>query len=147
MPAVHDAIDVNAPPEACWRVLTDLSTWPSWFPFLKKVRALDGAENPFFVGGRIQMRLGVGLLAVPVNVTVEEVDPVARVRWVGGGLGVTGDHWYSVDVRAPGTTRFTSHEEFSGPIGRLWPSRMVDLVHGEVHKSMERFKSLVESQQ
>jgi hypothetical protein len=142
MTAIRHAIDVAASSEKCWQALVDLATWPAWFPFLRSVRA-DG--DPFHVGGRFKMTLAVApLMRVQVGCTVEEVDAPRKVRWVGGGFGVHGNHSYSLESRAPGFTRVTSHEDFSGVAARLLTGPIWSRLDGEVHRSMERFKTLVE---
>jgi uncharacterized protein YndB with AHSA1/START domain len=142
--AVHHAIDVAAPPERVWGVLTDLSTWTRWFPFLRDVRVHGGAADPWRVGARFTMRFAAGPLALPVTVTVEECDAPYKVRWVGGRLGLRGDHAYTIDVRAKGVTRFTSHEEFTGPLSRLVAGPVFARLDDATHRSMDLFRNLVE---
>jgi hypothetical protein len=139
--AVHHAIDVCATPEACWAVFCDLATWPSWFPMLRQARC----DLPWRVGGTLELTFGAGAgPGLSVRCLVEEVDPARRVRWVGGRLGVRGNHAYTFDVNSPGLTRVTSHEDFSGAAMRLIPRTLIERMDDEVHRSMERFKSLVE---
>ena len=59
-------------------------------------------------------------------------------------MGLSGNHSYTFAVNSPGLTRVTSHEEFSGAATRWIPRRVIDRLDGEVHSSMERFKTLVE---
>lgn len=139
MPTVEHAIDVAATPDECWRVFHDLAGWPRWFPFLRQVR------GELRAGGRLTLVFAAGPAALPVEVTVEEFTPGARVRWVGGKLGVRGDHTYSFETRAPGTTRFTSSETFSGLGARLIAGPIFARLDGETHQSMARFKALVEA--
>lgn len=139
MPTVQHAIDVAATPDQCWRIFSDLATWPRWFPFLRDVR---GELRP---GGRLQLKFAAGPTTLPIDVLVEEFEPGVRVRWVGGKLGVRGDHYYSFAASLPGLTRVTSSESFSGLGARLITGRVRDLLDGEVHQSMERFKALVEA--
>jgi hypothetical protein len=139
MPTVQHAIDVAATPEDCWRVFGDLTTWPRWFPMLERV---DGELR---AGGTLTLCFAVGPARVPVEVSIEEYRPGARVRWVGGRLGVRGDHYYSFDVNNPGSTRVTSRECFSGLGARLITGALLTKLDGETHLSMERFKALVEA--
>jgi hypothetical protein len=140
---VHHAIDVEAAPEACWKVFADLGRWPDWFPMCKSARPLNGA--PWRLGGRIEIVFHAGPVGVPVIVEVEELAPAKRVRWVGGRLGMSGNHSYDFDVNRTGLTRVTSHEAFSGLYARWIPRTLFDRIDLEVHRSMERFKTLVEA--
>jgi hypothetical protein len=140
MPIVHHAIDVAATPDECWRVFADLGRWPRWFPFLRRV------EGELRAGGRLALQFAAGPTHFPVDVTIEEYVPAARIRWIGGRLGVRGNHSYEFTVTSPGLTRVTSSESFSGLGARLITGRVFDRLDGEVHRSMERFKQLVEAQ-
>jgi hypothetical protein len=139
MPTVHHAIDVAATPDDCWRIFSDLSTWTRWFPMLQKV---DGELR---VGGKLTLTFAAGPARVPVEVMIEEYRRGELVRWVGGRLGVRGDHSYSFSVNNPGTTRVTSRECFSGFGARLITGPIFNKLDGETHQSMARFKALVEA--
>lgn len=139
MPTVHHAIDVAATPDACWRVFSDLATWPRWFPMLRAV------EGELRAGGRLRLAFAAGPTSFPVEVMVEEYRAREFVRWVGGRLGVRGDHFYSFSVNNPGMTRVTSRECFSGIGARLITGPIFQKLDGETHQSMERFKALVEA--
>src|SRR5262245_18037742 len=140
---VHHAIDVKAAPNRCWEKFVDLASWPEWFPLCKNARSLQG--HPWRLGGRIEIVFHAGPLGVPVVVEVEELDPARVIRCRGGRMGLSGVHSYTFSVNSPGLTRVTSHEEFSGVAAKWIPRRIIDRIDGEVHRSMERFKSLVES--
>ena len=75
---------------------------------------------------------------------VERARPWYKVRWVGKGWGITGNHAYTLETHAPGVTRVTSSEEFSGFGSKLMTRAVLDKLDSEVHRSMERFKTLVE---
>jgi hypothetical protein len=139
MPTVHHAIDVAATPDDCWRIFSDLSTWTRWFPMLQKV---DGELR---AGGKLTLTFAAGPARVPVEVMIEEYRRGELVRWVGGRLGVRGDHSYSFSVNNPGTTRVTSRECFSGFGARLITGPIFNKLDGETHQSMARFKALVEA--
>jgi hypothetical protein len=139
MPTVHHAIDVAATPDECWRVFSDLSTWTRWFPML---HAVDGELR---AGGRLKLIVGPALAKMPLDVAIEEYKPGEIVRWVGGRFGVRGNHAYLFSVNNPGMTRVTSREEFTGLGARLITGPVFAKFDGEVHRSMERFKALVEA--
>ncbi len=144
MPRIaHHAVDVAAPPLDCWRAVLDLAKWPRWFPYLRSARALDGGED-WRIGQRIRMVFALGPVRVPVTSVVEELQAERIVRWVGKGFGVTGNHSYTIEVKAPGATRVTSHEEFTGFGARLMTAPIFERIDREAHESMARFKALVE---
>jgi hypothetical protein len=139
VPTVQHAIDVAGTPDDCWRIFSDLATWANWFPMLRSVR------GELRSGGRLVLSFGAGPAIVPVTVTIQEFVPLERVRWIGGALGVRGDHSYTFVVNNPGTTRVTSRECFSGLGSRLLAGPVFARLDGEVHDSMGRFKALVEA--
>ena len=149
MAIFHHAIDVDASPETCWRAFADLPRWASWFPRLSAVRALADerlpAGAPFCVGGELELVLDTGPFGhKAIRVVVRECIANERVRWTGGFLGMKVNHLYSFEVRAPGTTRFTSHEEVEGLAARLIRGKAFEHIDREAHESLTKFKRLVE---
>jgi hypothetical protein len=139
MPTVQHAIDVSATPDDCWRIFSDLSTWTRWFPMLREVR------GELRAGGKLTLYFAAGPARLPVDVRIEDYRPGELVRWIGGKLGVRGDHSYIFSVNNPGTTRVTSRECFTGIGARLITGPVFAKLDGETHASMERFKALVEA--
>ena len=71
-PAVAKAeIEVAAPPEAVWSLITDVERWPSWNPDVKSV-TLDGDFAP---GSTFRWKAGPSTIVS----TVREVDPPREV--------------------------------------------------------------------
>ena len=143
-PVVKHAIDVGATPEQCWKVLTDLNTWPRWFPFLKYA-GFVGEQDPWRIGGRFEMVFDVGPVSVSVKPVVQEIERARIVRWVGKGYGVAGNHAYTLETHAPGLTRVVSSEAFTGLGARLLRGRVFDRLDAAVHESMVKYKALVEA--
>ena len=143
---VHHAIDVTAPVAACWSLFTDLSSWTEWFPALAEVRSVGPDRNPFQVGGRLHLAFRIARWkAFGIEVTVRDYEPETRIRWVGGGFGITGEHEYRFSMNSSGATRVTSHEEFSGFAVRLMTRKIFDHLDLEAHRSLERFQKLAEA--
>lgn len=140
--AIHHAIDVDARPDAIWRVFADLSTWPSWFPFADSARA-DG--DPWRAGGRIDVQLRVPVVGtLPLRLAVAEASAPSLARWTGGALGVRGDHRYTFDDRGK-WTRVTSHETFSGAFAFVLPRAAFGRIDEAAHDSLAKLKALVEN--
>ena len=105
------SIDIDAPAEAVWAVLTDLAAYPEWNPFI--VRA-DGGVT---VGASLSLVMQpVGARRTTVRPTVLEVEPGRRLRWR-GRLGLAAvfdaDHSITLDEQAGGV-RLTQAEAFRG---------------------------------
>ncbi len=111
------SIDIAAPPEVVWGIVTDAEALPSWDSGIDRV---EGAIEP---GGKLKLFVeanpGRGF---PIKVA--EFTPPHRMVWSGGmpfGL-LKGIRTYSLTPEGP-VTRFRMREEFSGPmLPLIWRS-------------------------
>jgi hypothetical protein len=112
MREIHTEIEIAAPPEEVWRVLTDFAAYPEWNPFVTRV------SGELRVGGRleifVQVPEGRGMKFTPEVLWAE---PARELRWVGTlpvpGL-FNGEHFFRLEPAGPGRTRFHHGERFSG---------------------------------
>ncbi len=114
-------IDVDAPPEAVWNVLTGFADWPRWNPDVKSM-AFDGPVEP---GSTFRWKAGPGTIVS----TLEEVEPHRRVRWRGKTMSIAAQHEYRFDAR-DGGTHVETEETFSGLLVRL--------MRGSLQKTLDR---------
>jgi uncharacterized membrane protein len=83
-------IDIEAPPDRVWAILSDVERWPEWTPSVTSVELIDPA--PFAIGSRariLQPKLR------PAVWQVTELVPAARsLAWVtrAPGVQVVGRH-------------------------------------------------------
>jgi hypothetical protein len=112
MREIQTEIEIDAPPEEVWRVLTDFASYPVWNPFVKKV------EGEPRVGGRleifVQVPEGRGMKFTP---RVLRYERPRELRWIGSlpipGL-FNGEHIFKLEPAGPGRTRFLHGERFTG---------------------------------
>ncbi len=80
---------IHAPPEAVWRVLSDIEKWPTWTPTVTQARVLNGALPDR--GERVVLRQPK---LRPALWTVTRWDPLRRFTWQSAhpGVRVEGDH-------------------------------------------------------
>ena len=105
-------IEIDAPPERVWQVLTDFAAYPEWNPF---IRSIEGEPE---VGSRLKVRIeppgGRGMTFRP---TVQAAEPGRELRWLGRlflpGL-VDGEHRLALEPLQGGRSRFIQGERFSG---------------------------------
>jgi len=105
-------IDIDASPERVWQVLTDLSAYPEWNPFIVR------AEGQIEVGGRLTLRMEPeGGRAVTLRPTVTEATSGSRLRWQ-GRFGLPGifdaEHEFRVEALDGGRSRLAQNERFRG---------------------------------
>lgn len=114
MKKITTAIEINAPAERVWEVLTDFDAFPQWNPFIKTI----AGETK--VGAKLDVRIeppgGKGMTFRP---TVRAATPVRELRWLGRVVipGVfDGEHSFQVEPLADNRSRFTQSERFSGAL-------------------------------
>ena len=112
-PRFSISIDINAPAEHVYEVMTDIDRWHEWTPSITSITRLDG--NGFDIGMRAMIRQP----RFPVAIwTVSRVEPGRRFEWVNRapGLRVTGHH--SVEPAGNGS-RATLALSYEGIFGSL----------------------------
>jgi hypothetical protein len=104
-------VDIDAPTEAVWAVLTDFDSYHEWNPFMRVAgRASENARI------HVELALSEGRSA-RFRPTVTRVDPSRELRWLGHlwtpGL-FDGEHRFELATLDDGRTRLTHAERVSG---------------------------------
>jgi hypothetical protein len=110
--SIQAEVEIDAVPSRVWAILSDVSRYPEWNPF---VRQWDGELR---VGNRVSIRLqGHGGRVYGFRPVLRVVDPEREIRWLGklgpGGF-FDGEHSLRVEPLGTGRTRFVQSERFSG---------------------------------
>lgn len=119
------AIDIHAPPESVWSVVSRPDQFPDWSSGVLRV---DGAGEGASVGQKIRIE-SVANPGKSFPVTVVEVDPPHRMVLRGGmPLGLfTGTRTYQLEPLDDARTRFTMNEDYTGPLAGLVTRSIPDL--------------------
>ncbi len=109
---IRSAIEIRAPLETVWGVLTDFAAYPEWNPHIRRVR---GTVDK---GARISINTGPpGGRVIVMRPTVIMWEPPNELRWrstfVSGRL-FTGEHGFRLEPTAADRVRFVQEEIFSG---------------------------------
>jgi hypothetical protein len=131
MKEVYTEIEIHAPAERVWRVLTDFATYPEWNPFVRRV------EGEVEVGARLHVSIeppgGRGMSFRP---TVLVADPDRELRWLGllwvPGL-FDGEHSFVIEPLGGGRVRFIQRERFGGLLVPL----LAKMLDGETRRGFE----------
>ena len=125
MSELATSVDVDAPPERVWTVLTDFDSYPEWNPTMR----IRGRPN---LGAHLDVELRLpDARPQAFRPTVTRVDRPHELRWLGHlfvpGL-YDGEHRFRVEDLGDGRSRFHHGEAFSGvlvgPVNRLLGSRV-----------------------
>jgi hypothetical protein len=109
---IRTEIEIDAPVETVWGVLTDFASYPTWSPFIEKI------DGPLEVGARLRVRLHPpGARAITMRPRLRTVDAPHELRWL-GRLGLPGifdgEHRFEVEPIGGHRTRLVQSEAFRG---------------------------------
>jgi uncharacterized protein YndB with AHSA1/START domain len=133
---VEAEIEIAAPPEAVWEVLTDLARWPSWNPDVKSM-SFEGAVAE---GSEFRWKAGPGT----ITSTLRRVERPRLIGWTGRTLGTNAVHVYRLEPR-DGGTRVHTEESFAGPMARLARGPLRSMLRKSLATGLERLKARVEA--
>jgi hypothetical protein len=115
---IRSAIEIRAPLDSVWRVLTDFSAYPEWNPHVREVRGTPK------VGRRITIRSQPpGGLPVVLRPVVTSWAPPTELRWRATFLSrllFSGEHGFKLEPVNDHSVRFHQDEVFSGLLVPLY---------------------------
>ena len=112
MKELRSEIEIGAPPERVWRVLTDFAAYPEWNPFIRRVSGRPEVDERLVV----RMRPS-GTRGITFRPTVMKVEPSRELRWLGHLLvpGIfDGEHIFEIEELERDRVRFVQREVFKG---------------------------------
>jgi uncharacterized protein YndB with AHSA1/START domain len=105
-------VDIAAPPERVWQVLSDVESWPEWTPTVTSVHRLD--DGPLRPGSRARIRQP----RIPqTEYVVTELEPGRSFTWVATGPGVLTTARHEAEPLPAGETRVRLSVTQSGWLG------------------------------
>ena len=97
-------LEIDAPPERIWAVVTDFGAYPDWNPFIRRI------SGELREGARLEVRIEPpGARAMTFKPTVRSVEANRELRWLGRLLlpGVfDGEHSLRIEPLDGGRSRF-----------------------------------------
>lgn len=116
MREIRTEVQIAAPPEAVWDVVSDFARYGEWNPFMPSV------EGEARVGASLRLRVEPpGKRANGITARVLAVEAPRHLRWRGGVVNdwvFSGTHVLELEPR-DGGTRFVNREEFRGVLAPL----------------------------
>jgi hypothetical protein len=128
MRELRSEIDIAAPPERVWAVLTKFEAYPEWNPFMRSV--VGSCET----GSRLTVRIEPpGARGMTFEPTILSAEPRRELRWLGRLLvpGLfDGEHRLSIEPLNGGGARFVQSERFSGLLVGLFAKTLAATQRG-----------------
>ncbi len=112
MKTIYTEIEIHAPAERVWRLLTDFAYFPQWNPFIRRI------SGDVRVGARLEAFLQpLGTRGVTFHPVVLNVEQNRELRWI-GGLWMPklfdGEHSFTLAPRGADSVHFVQQETFTG---------------------------------
>jgi hypothetical protein len=124
-------MEIAAPPETVWDVLTAIDRWPSWNPDVKSMSMKGGlAEGTVF-----RWKAGPGT----ITSTIRRVEPPRLIAWTGTTFGVKAIHFYRLEPR-DGKTFVRTEESFEGLVARLFRGSFQKTLDGALADGLRYLK-------
>jgi hypothetical protein len=143
---IRSAVEIRAPSELVWQVLTDFASYPDWNPIVRRLRGKPR------VGGRITIRSqppGARSLVHRPRIVVWQ--PPDEMRWRTTVISerlFSGEHGFRLESLDRDRTRFVQDETFRGLLVPLYSRlRLPATRHGFVamnHALRDRAEQLTQ---
>jgi len=104
-------IEIAAPRQGVWDVLTAFEEWPTWNPDVKSV----SVEGEVAEGSEFRWKAGPGT----ITSRIRRLDEPGRIAWTGTTFGIKAIHVYTLEPRDT-KTLVRSEESYHGLVSRLF---------------------------
>lgn len=142
---VEREIDIAAAPEDVYAILMDAERLEDWVTIHDEL--LEAPDGPLKKGSELTQRLKIAGRCFTVRWTVVENERARRVVWKGRGpMRSKASAVYQLSPDGDGT-HFSYLNEYNlpgGPLGRLAGPVVGRVTAGELDRSLERLRRLVE---
>ena len=143
---VEREVDIAAPARDLYEVVMDPSRLEDWVTIHQELR--DAPDGYLKKGSTLTQCLKLGGRSFKVDWAVVENDPCRRVVWEGRGPVRSKANVTYEFAESDGVTHFSYSNEYKlpgGPLGGMAGSVVRRVTAGELEKSLQRLRKLVES--
>lgn len=124
-------VEIDAPPERVWSVLSDFARYHEWNPFITRV------EGELREGARISVTMSLPEGGEHTfRPTIARASPAQELCWLGHVLvkGIfDGEHFFRLEALESGRTRVVHGENFSGFLLRFMGRTLTLTARGFVY--------------
>jgi hypothetical protein len=124
-------IEVGAPPQIVWEVLTRFENWPNWNSDVKSM----SFPGPLAPGTQFRWKAGPGTILS----TLDRIEPPRYISWRGRTLTIDAYHEWWLEARRNGTFVRTE-ERFYGLLARLLRRMLQRTLDKAFADALERLK-------
>jgi hypothetical protein len=124
-------IDIDAPLQVVWDVLTGFENWPDWNPDVKSM----SFPGPLAPGSEFRWKAGPGTIVS----TLERIEPPRYIAWRGRTLTINAYHEWWLEPHGDGTFVRTQ-ESFYGLLARLFRRPLQKTLDRSFEVALERLK-------
>ncbi|MCZ7556481.1 MAG: SRPBCC domain-containing protein [Bacteroidia bacterium] len=136
-------IQIEAPPEQVWAILTDFTAYPVWNPFITAIHGVPEAGTLL----RVQLRLNGGK-PMALRPRVVAAHAPHEFRWLGKLLlpGIfDGEHRFTIEGTPRGGSLFRQEETFSGILVPLFRGSLLRKTRDAFEKMNQALKARAET--
>jgi hypothetical protein len=131
-------IEIGAPAERVWQILTDFASYPEWNPF---VRSINGEVKE---GAQLEVYLQPsGARGMTFRPTVLKAEPSRQFSWLGhlfiSGL-FDGEHAFEIE-QLEDRVRFVQRESFRGLLAPL----LLRMLENDTRRGFEEMNAALKS--
>ena len=113
MKEIRTEVEIDAPAERVWQVLSNFAAYPNWNPFIRRISGRPRTDSPLEV--YLQPSGSRGMTLAPV---VRRCDASRELRWHWRLWGLPylldGEHCFTIEPVDNRRVRFIQREEFKG---------------------------------
>jgi uncharacterized protein YndB with AHSA1/START domain len=124
-------IEIAAPPQTVWDVLTRFENWPNWNSDVKSM----SFEGPLAPGSTFRWKAGPGTILS----TLDRVEPPRYISWHGKTMTTDAYHEWWLQPRDEGTYLRTE-ETFSGLLAKILRGTLQKTLDKSLDVGVERLK-------
>jgi uncharacterized protein YndB with AHSA1/START domain len=130
-------LEILAPPESVWNVLTDFDQWPIWNADVKSMQF----EGPVAPGSEFRWKAGPGT----ISSVLERVEPPLLIAWTGKTLGIEATHFWILEPQN-GRTFVRSEESYDGLVAHIFRRSLQKTLDRALERGLRYLKTEVERQ-
>ena len=146
MAKLERTIEIDAPPEEVYDVLTDPNCLGQWVTIQEEL--VSAPDPPLSEGDCVVQRMKVVGKSFEVSWDVEVADRPSKVQWAGNGpMGSVARATYVLEPNGNGGTTFSYTNEYDvpgGPVGKVAGRALVSASGGEADATLKRLKEFIE---